>query len=182
MGEVAPVRRSLGFLLRDTSRLMRRQFVRRAREAGLPLSRAEASVLVHVDREPGLSQAHLAERLDLEAISLVRLIDTLEESGLIERRRHEHDRRIRTLWLTEAARPIVAQAHAVRDDVRTQALVGIAEPDQEKLLDLLITVRGNLATPAARYRDDEVTPPHASAPPQCVRQLPPRLNRGRSVG
>jgi MarR family transcriptional regulator, transcriptional regulator for hemolysin len=160
MGEVAPARRSLGFLLRDTSRLMRRRFVRCAREAGLPLSGSEASVLVHVDRAPGLSQAQLAERLDLEAISLVRLIDTLEESGLIERRRHQYDRRIRTLWLTEQARPIVAQAHAVRYDVRTQALAGIGEPDQEKLLDLLMTVRGNLGAPAARYRDGEPTPPH----------------------
>jgi DNA-binding MarR family transcriptional regulator len=152
MDAVVPVRRSLGFLLRDTSRLMRRRFVRLAREAGLPLNRSEASVLVHVDREPGLSQAQLAERLDLEAISLVRLIDTLERSGLIERRRHERDRRIRTLWLTETARPIVAQALAVRHDVRTQALAGIAEPDREKLLDLLMAVRGNLETPTVRDR------------------------------
>jgi len=161
MDEVVPVRRSLGFLLRDTSRLMRRRFVRCAREAGLPLNRSEASVLVHVDREPGLSQAQLADRLDLEAISLVRLIDTLERSGLIERRRHSHDRRIRTLWLTEAARPIVAQAHAVRLDVRTQALAGIAEPEQEKLLDLLMAVRGNLATPTAKDRVEAASPPDA---------------------
>ena len=161
MDKGVPVRRSLGFLLRDTARLMRRRFVHCAREAGLPLNRSEASVLVHVDREPGLSQAQLAERLDLEAISLVRLIDTLEGSGLIERRRHEHDRRIRTLWLTEAARPIVAQAHAVRLDVRTQALAGIAGPDQEKLLDLLMAVRGNLATPAAKQRIAATVPSDA---------------------
>jgi len=161
MDKGVPVRRSLGFLLRDTSRLMRRRFVHRAREAGLPLNRSEASVLVHVDREPGLSQAQLAERLDLEAISLVRLIDTLERSGLIERRRHAHDRRIRTLWLTEAARPIVAQAHAVRQDVRTQALAGIAGPDQEKLLDLLMAVRGNLATSATKERMAATAPSDA---------------------
>ena len=161
MDKGVPVRRSLGFLLRDTARLMRRRFVHCAREAGLPLNRSEASVLVHVDREPGLSQAQLAERLDLEAISLVRLIDTLERSGLIERRRHAHDRRIRTLWLTEAARPIVAQAHAVRQDVRTQALAGIAGPDQEKLLDLLMAVRGNLATSATKERMAATAPSDA---------------------
>lgn len=161
MDEMAPVRRSLGFLLRDTSRLMRRRFVRCARQAGLPLSGSEASVLVLVDREPGMSQAQLAERLELDAISLVRLIDTLEQSGLIERRRHERDRRIRPLWPTEPARPVVAQAHAVREDVRTQALAGIAEADQERLLDLLMTVRANLATPAASDRNELRSPPDA---------------------
>ena len=97
MHEPVPVRRTLGFLLRDTARLMRRRFVQRAREVGLPLNRSEASVLVWVDREPGLSQARLAARLDMEAISLVRLIDSLQEAGLIERRLDSRDRRIRNV-------------------------------------------------------------------------------------
>lgn len=146
MQEVSPVRRTLGFLLRDTSRLMRRRFVQRSREVGLPLNRSEASVLVHVDRDPGMSQAQLAEQLDLEPISLVRLIDSLQEAGLIERRAHAHDRRIRTLWLTEAARPILAQVRAVAEEVRAQALADIPEAEREALLDLLETVRGNLAS------------------------------------
>ncbi|HTW69086.1 MAG TPA: MarR family transcriptional regulator [Acetobacteraceae bacterium] len=144
-------RRTLGFLLRDTSRLMRRRFVQRARERGLPLNRSEAQVLVYVGREQGMSQAKLAEQLDLEAISLVRLIDSLQEAGLIERRSHPHDRRIRTLWLTAAARPILEQVMAVRAEVRAQALAGMTDLDQEKLLDLLMTVRGNLAQPARRW-------------------------------
>ena len=145
MEQMVPVRRTLGFLLRDTSRLMRRRFVQRARDVGLPLNRSEASVLVYVDRDPGLSQAQLAERLDMEAISLVRLIDSLQVAGLIERRPHPHDRRIRTLWLTEAALPILAQVRAVAEEVRAQALSGIPEAEQEMLLDLLVTVRSNLA-------------------------------------
>jgi MarR family transcriptional regulator, transcriptional regulator for hemolysin len=144
-------RRTLGVLLRDTSRLIRRRFVQYARERGLPLNRSEAQVLVHVDREQGMSQAQLAEQLDLEAISLVRLIDSLQEAGLIERRPHPHDRRIRTLWLTEAARPILAQVIAVRAEVRAQAMAGMTDTDQEKLLDLLMTVRGNLAQPERRW-------------------------------
>jgi MarR family transcriptional regulator, transcriptional regulator for hemolysin len=143
-------RRSLGLLLRDTSRLIRRRFVQFARERGLPLNRSEAQVLVHVDREQGMSQAQLAERLDLEAISLVRLIDSLQEAGLIERRPHPHDRRIRTLWLTEAARPILQQVMAVRAEVRRQATAGMPLADQEMLLDLLTTVRDNLAEPEPR--------------------------------
>lgn len=141
-----PVRRTLGFLLADTSRLMRRHFVQRSREMGLPLNRSEASVLVHVDREPGLSQAQLAEKMDLEPISLVRLVDSLQEAGLIERRSHAHDRRIRTLWLTKAARPILVQVRAVAEDVRARALVELTQADREALLDLLVAVRTNLAT------------------------------------
>jgi MarR family transcriptional regulator, transcriptional regulator for hemolysin len=145
MQQPSPVRRTLGFLLRDTSRLMRRRFVQLSREVGLPVNRSEASVLVLVDREPGLSQAQIAEQLDMEAISLVRLIDSLQEAGLIERRPHARDRRIRTLWLTEAARPILAQVNAVAAEARAQALVGLSPADQERLLDLLVQVRGNLA-------------------------------------
>lgn len=144
-------RRTLGLLLRDTSRLIRRRFVQYARERGLPLNRSEAQVLVYVDREQGMSQAQLAEQLDLEAISLVRLVDSLQEAGLIERRPHPHDRRMRTLWLTEAAQPILAQVMAVRAEVRAQAMAGMSDADQEKLLDLLVTVRGNLAQPERRW-------------------------------
>jgi MarR family transcriptional regulator, transcriptional regulator for hemolysin len=143
-------RYTLGVLLHDTSRLMRRRFVQYAREQGLPLNRSEAQVLMHVDREQGMSQAQLAEQLDLEAISLVRLIDSLQEAGLIERRPHPHDRRVRTLWLTEAAQPILAQVMAVGAEVRAQAMAGVTDTEQEKLLDLLMTVRGNLAQPERR--------------------------------
>jgi DNA-binding MarR family transcriptional regulator len=146
----SPVRRTLGLLLRDASRLMRRRFVQRAREMGLPINRSEAAVLVHVDRDPGMSQAQLAEQLDMEAISLVRLIDSLQEAGLVERRPHAHDRRIRTVWLTAAAAPILARVRAVADEVRAQALEDIPADEQERLLDLLVAVRDNLATAAPR--------------------------------
>ena len=138
-------RPTLGVLLRDTSRLIRRHFVQIARERGLPLNRSEAQVLAHLDREQGMSQAQLAERLDLEPISVVRLIDSLQAAGLVERRSHPHDRRIRTLWLTEAAQAILPQVMAVRADVRAQAIGEMTPADQAKLLDLLTMVRGNLA-------------------------------------
>jgi MarR family transcriptional regulator, transcriptional regulator for hemolysin len=168
MQDVSPVRRTLGFLLRDTSRLMRRRFVQRAREVGLPVNRSEAAVLVHVDREPGQSQAQLAEQLDLEPISLVRLIDSLQEAGLIERRAHAHDRRIRTLWLTEAARPILAQVRAVAEEVRALALAGIPEAAQEALLELLGTVQGNLATQGCGLLASEVRDGDAETLPPVV--------------
>jgi MarR family transcriptional regulator, transcriptional regulator for hemolysin len=158
MHEPVPVRRTLGFLLRDTARLMRRRFVQRAREVGLPLNRSEASVLVWVDREPGLSQARLAARLDMEAISLVRLIDSLQEAGLIERRLDSRDRRIRTLWLSSVAQPILAQVQAVAGEVREQAMTGIPEAEREGLLDLLMTMRLNLVAQAAASIDADAPP------------------------
>jgi MarR family transcriptional regulator, transcriptional regulator for hemolysin len=173
MHESLPVRRTLGFLMRDAARLMRRRFVQRAREVGLPLNRSEASVLVAVNREPGLSQAQLAARLDMEAISLVRLIDSLQVARLIERRPHSHDRRIRTLWLTEAAQPILAQVRAVAAEVREQAMAGISEARREKLRDLLLTVRTNMATQTTADPDAEVRPAEdGTAPPVPLPVVP----------
>jgi MarR family transcriptional regulator, transcriptional regulator for hemolysin len=155
--KAAPADRSLGFLLRDTSRLMRRRFVQRAKEAGLHLNRSEALVLVHVSESPGTSQARLANALDIETISVVRLIDTLQDAGLIERRPHPTDRRIRTLWLTAAAEAALTQILAIAGFVDAQALTDISEKEHQKLLHLLDTIRSNL-TPAgdsATLRSDE---------------------------
>jgi MarR family transcriptional regulator, transcriptional regulator for hemolysin len=165
MPSTTPVPRTLGFLLRDSARLMRRRFVHMAREAGLPINRSEAAVLVRVDRAPGLSQVQLAEQMDLEPVELVRLIDRLQERGLIERRTHAHDRRVRTLWLTTAAQPVLAQVQAVAAEVRGQALEGIPETEQERLLDLLVVVRSNLTTssrcpPAGAPVKEAGTHPH----------------------
>jgi DNA-binding MarR family transcriptional regulator len=168
MQDQLPARRTLGALLHDTSRLMRRRFVQRSREVGLPLNRSEAAVLVHVDRELGMSQAQLAEQMDIEAISLVRLIDSLQEAGLIERRPHAHDRRIRTLWVTEAAQPVLAQVRAIGEEVRAQACVGIPEAERERLLNLLMTVRANLATDPVRSAGSEPCDRHAESLPAAV--------------
>ncbi len=159
MSETTQVRRGLGFLLQETSRLMRRRFVQHAREAGLRLNRSEAAVLVHVFHAPGISQATLATYLDIETISVVRLIDSLQAAELIERRPHPTDRRIRTLWLTEAAGPTIVRIQAIARLVRAQALAGIPEEQHERLFDLLSVVRTNLETagePADVPREAEV--------------------------
>ena len=66
-----------GFLLQDVARLLKRHFERRARQAGLPITRRQAAVMIYVSRHEGVSQAEVATRLDLEPISLVRLLDKL---------------------------------------------------------------------------------------------------------
>ena len=140
------VRRSLGFLLQDAARLIRRRFILRAREAELPLNHSETSVLQHVAHDQGVTQAKLAVQLDIEPITLVRLLDRLEELGLIERRSHPSDRRSWTIWLTEAARPMLDRIDVIRLAVRAEALEGFSQAEQEALTDALMRVRGNLAS------------------------------------
>ncbi|MGH7209945.1 MAG: MarR family winged helix-turn-helix transcriptional regulator [Acetobacteraceae bacterium] len=139
-------RRTLGFLLRESSRLMRRRFVYHARKAGLALNQSEASLLVQVSHEPGINQAGAANLLDMETISIVRLVDCLEQAGLLERRRHPTDRRVRTLWLTAAGETTVAQVRAIGEIVRSEALAGIADAERECLLDLLLAIQRNLSS------------------------------------
>jgi DNA-binding MarR family transcriptional regulator len=145
MVEPAPVRRTLGFLLHDTSRMMRRRFVQRAREEGLPLTRSESSVLLHVAHEQGINQATLATRLDIEPIALVRLLDGLQQRSLIERRLHPTDRRVRTVWLKPGAEPVLRHIRAITAAVQHEAVAGLSPVQVEMLTDLLLAIRANLA-------------------------------------
>ena len=88
---------NIGAMLYDVARLMRRRFERRARQSALPITRQQARALLHIARNEGLSQAAIATMLDIEPIALVRLLDRLHEEGLVERRPHPTDRRVRTL-------------------------------------------------------------------------------------
>jgi MarR family transcriptional regulator, transcriptional regulator for hemolysin len=144
-----PARRSLGFLLRESSRLMRRRFIHHARRSGLPLNRSEASLLWQVMHEPGVSQAGIANVLDLETISVVRLVDSLEQTGLLERRPHPKDRRVWTLWLTAKGDAATAQIARVNEGVRQEALAGLSPEEHAQLLDTLLKLRANLLRAAA---------------------------------
>ena len=137
-------RRTLGFLLRDNSRLMRRRFVHHAREAKLPLNLSEAALLSQVWHEPGISQAGVANLLDMETISVVRLVDSLEHASLLQRRPHARDRRIWTLWLTPAGKNAIVEVHRINDTVRGEALAGTSNDEREQLLDALTRLRTNL--------------------------------------
>ncbi|HWA80110.1 MAG TPA: MarR family transcriptional regulator [Acetobacteraceae bacterium] len=148
--EISEGRRTLGFLLREGSRLMRRRFVHHTKRAGLGLNRSEASLLLQVFYEPGVKQVRVATLLDMETISVVRLVDGLEEAGLLERRPHPKDRRIRTLWLTNAGEGVAAQVVEITKIVRGEAFAGLSDAESDQLLDLLVAVRRNLLTAGAR--------------------------------
>lgn len=134
--------RYLGFLLNDVARLLRKSFERRSQELGL--SRAQYSVLANLYRKEGIRQAKLAEILEIEPITLVRLLDRLEEGGWVERRPDPTDRRARCLFLTEKALPMIARMKALAAEVRGVATAGLPEEDRERLLDMLSHIKTNL--------------------------------------
>jgi DNA-binding MarR family transcriptional regulator len=139
--------RSFGFLLHDVARLMGKRYDRRVRR--LELTRAQCRVLFHVAREEGLNQACLADRLDIEPITLTRLIDRMEAAGWIERRSDPGDRRAKTLFLTARAWPILDVSWDVAKDVREESLTGLSDDERATLMSLLTRVHENLSRPDA---------------------------------
>jgi DNA-binding MarR family transcriptional regulator len=136
--------KSFGFLLHDAARLYRRDFERRARQLGL--TRAQWSVLAHLARNEGTNQSAAADVLEIEPITLVRLLDRLEAAGWVERRADPHDRRARLLYLTSKAHPILDQMYALSLETRNLALTGVSEPDRAAMIDALIQIRQNLTS------------------------------------
>lgn len=141
--------RTLGFVLNDVARLLRKRFEQRARTAALGLTRAQSSVLANLARREGINQAALAQILDLEPITLARLLDRLQAARLIERRPDPKDRRAHLLYLTLTAYPLLDRIFALAAEVREEALAGIAEPDRSRLLDMLIAMKSNLIVHSA---------------------------------
>jgi MarR family transcriptional regulator for hemolysin len=142
--------RSFGFLLHDVARLLRKRYEQRARPLGL--TRAQWQALAQLKRHEGINQAALAELLELEPITVGRLIDRMEEGGLVERRDDPADRRAHRLYLTRRAGPLLEICREIGDGVRADAFAGLAESEREILIDLLARVRGNLSD---RRGDDE---------------------------
>lgn len=146
--------RSFGFLLYDSARLLRRDFDRRARRVGL--TRAQWSVLSHLVRYEGVNQAALADIMEIQPITLVRLLDRLEEAGWIVRAADPGDRRSRMPQLTDKARPVIDQMTLLAAETRELALGGISATERDGLLDVLTRIRGNLAARDADVDTAEV--------------------------
>ena len=134
---------TIGFLLNDAARLMRKDFERRTRSLGL--TRAQWQALFHLARNEGCNQAALADLLEVEPITLARLVDRLELGGLVERRPDPGDRRARLLFLGERAHPLLEQLRALGAETREVALAGIDEDERTLLMTLLTKMRANLS-------------------------------------
>ena len=164
------VGRGFGFLVHDVSRLIKRRFERRARQIGLPITRQQAAVVLSIVGNEGVSQAEVAAWLGIEPIALVRMLDKLHEEKLVERRPHPTDRRVRTLWLTPAARPVVAQILAINKAIREEAFAGMAAHARDTVIEILDGIKGNLAL--QERTDDSPAAPSPAPDGIDIAQLP----------
>lgn len=134
---------SAAYLLSDSARLLRRAFDARVRQLGMTSS--QARLLLMLDHAEGENQGFYAERLEVEPISLCRLIDRMEESGLLERRRDPADRRAWRVHLTERSRQVIDQVRAGLAGMEEEMLTGLDQNERAGLLGLLEKVRANFA-------------------------------------
>lgn len=135
----------IGFLIVDVSRLMRRRFAEQLKAISVTLTLAQARALVYIARREGLRQVELAALLEIQPITLARVIDQLAGAGLVERRADAVDRRAYQLYLRPAARPQLALIARATEKVRLRAVEGLQKRDAAALIAALQKVRGNLA-------------------------------------
>lgn len=139
---------AIGFVLHDVGRLMRKRFEQQAGHLGF--TRSQWLVLLHLAKNEGIHQAGLAEILEVEPISLVRILDKLEARGLVERRQHPTDRRLWLLYLQATAHQSLAPLREIGDITRAEALAGLSDTDRSELCRILDAVKANLIEACVR--------------------------------
>jgi len=133
------LKRQLVSQLVESSRLLRNFIDHRAKGRGT--TRAQWIVLFRLREQEGLSQVDLADVLELQPISLVRLLDRLVEHGLVERRHDPKDRRANRLFLTDAGRQLVDDLDSLRDANATDVLQGVSIASIQTTLDTLLDIK-----------------------------------------
>src|SRR5437764_15356824 len=132
---------TLPFEIAETAHALRKAFDRRA--VGMGVTRAQWKVRFRLERQPGLRQIELADMLDVEPITLSRIIDRLEEAELVERVSDPSDRRAWRLHITAQAQPLVEKLHAIADEMIAEAFAGIDPKEIEITREVLGRVREN---------------------------------------
>ena len=125
---------------------MRKRFDEETRDLGV--TSPQWRVLLLVSRCPGINQSTLAETIEVEPISICRMVDRLEQAGLVERRKDPRDRRVWQLYLTDTATPLIDKLESRFDDVAALALSGLKQGERDQLYRMLETIRQNLAEAA----------------------------------
>src|SRR6185312_8049228 len=138
------LKRQLVSQLVETSRLLRNYIDHRAKTRGT--TRAQWIVLFRLREQEGLSQVDLADVLELQPISLVRLLDRLVEHGLVERRSDPRDRRANRLFLTASGRRLADDLDSLRDAIATDVLQGVSVAALESSLKTLREVKDRIKT------------------------------------
>ena len=133
--------RNFGFLISDVARLMRKNFDSRVKEIGL--TRSQWWLLNHLFRADGITQAELAETLEIERSSTGKLLDSLELKGWIKRVVDKNDRRSKRVFLTKEVEPIIKKMRGIAKKVREVSL-GKLSSQQDDFVDMLIEIKNNL--------------------------------------
>jgi MarR family transcriptional regulator for hemolysin len=129
----------LMFLIHDVARLIRVDADKRARAHGM--TRAQWGILIWLERQPGLSQKELAEILEVEPISVARLIDRLEARGMVERRPDPKDRRIWRLHLCSPAHGVLGEIDYQREQMRSRVTAGLDPATIDTMTEALHTMK-----------------------------------------
>src|SRR5258708_7549083 len=130
------------FALFEVQRMLRLYADKQARRHGL--TRAQWAVLAKLERTEGLKQTEIADLMEMQPITLTRLIDKLCDAGLIERRSDENDRRVNRLYLTEAARPLMAKLAILRGEITQTALASLSNAETHRLVAQLESIKDNV--------------------------------------
>jgi MarR family transcriptional regulator for hemolysin len=141
------LQRTTGFLITDVSHLLRRSFNRRVQDLGL--TQAQWRAMAHLSRCEGMNQAALAEQLEVQPITLARLVDRMQVAGWIERRTDPGDRRAVRLYLTDKCQPILAEMHERAAKMFDEALDGVPATARKHLLEALCKMKQNLSAAEA---------------------------------
>ena len=154
-----------GFLLHEVARLVRSKIEARAGVHGL--SEAQLRLLFRLWKEEGATQARLAQMLEVEPISISRLLDRMEQGGWIERRQDSNDRRVRMIFTTDKTREVRDAVKDVASQVYEEALAGVSEDTRAALFEGLQAMARNLssgsAQPESCFNDQEPSE-HVRAP------------------
>jgi MarR family transcriptional regulator for hemolysin len=130
------------FALFETQRMLRLYADKLATRHGI--TRAQWAVLAKLERTEGLKQSELAELMEMQPITLTRLIDRLCDNDLIERRDDAHDRRANRLYLRPAARPLLVKLAGLRADITETALSHMTSAEADSIVDQLETIKNNV--------------------------------------
>jgi MarR family transcriptional regulator for hemolysin len=143
--------KNFGFLLKDVSRLYVLRFEQRARDLSLTLVQCKA--LAHLEKNEGVSQARLAELIDVDAMTMVRILDRMEADSVIERRPDPDDRRARRLYLTGKAKPMLETIWRLAEQTRAEMFAGIPKAEREAFMGVMERLHANAVAAAGQPVD-----------------------------
>lgn len=140
-----------GYLLSETKRLLSRRFEEKARHYGLTSSQWRA--LAQLSRSDGLTQVALANHLEIEPMTVCRLVDRLEARGFVDRIPDPADRRAKLVWLTPKSRALMDVMRDIALGVYEEAFAGFDEKERTALVAALKRINANLSAEPALKRE-----------------------------